>query len=125
MLPVKEWPPVCFDVQALRRLTPLQQSSSLRDEFCRDTHNALTTLLSCSTASLPCGIKADCRHGLPRCIQGVCLARLWRLLLKMTSIALVAIGGDDVIACHHLARLCLVPTLMSRSRLDFYILITI
>ncbi len=36
---------------------------------------------------------------------GVRLARIRRFLLRMTAIALVAIGGDDVIACHRLSSL--------------------
>ena len=53
------------------------------------------------------GIKVECCNGLPCCVQCVCLARLWRLLLKTTSIGTIAISNDGAIACRCLSWLTL------------------
>jgi hypothetical protein len=56
-----------FVVHTLRRLMSLWQYLSLRYEYHRDTHNALTMPLLHSSTRPSRGFKAD-RHGLPHCI---------------------------------------------------------
>ena len=91
---------VAFVVLLSHWLMHLQWYLPSQDEFCCVTHNALTTLLSCLSVRPPCGIKAEFCHALLLCrLQGVCLARLWRLSSRTTLIATIVISNDVVITC--------------------------
>ncbi len=60
---------VAFVAHTLRQLMLLWQHLSSWNEYCCDTHNALTTPLLPLLARPPCSFEADF-HNLPHCIRG-------------------------------------------------------
>jgi hypothetical protein len=87
-----------FVMLVLRRLMHLRRQSSMRNEFCCDTLNALRAFLSCLLAGMLVASKLIAL-AFRFVLKGLVLRALWCLSMRMTSIALVGISGNGVIAC--------------------------